>query len=314
MNINSIIFDGSNAAHRLSSVLKPLNNARGERVEVMYGLLRLISAVMRANPSEKCYVVWDGKGSKKMRQAIDPQYKFHREKDRDAEAKERIKGMHLQVERCWELFGQFLPIHWLSSEKYEADDIMAMLAHEASAASKTALIISGDKDLLQLVDQNISVYSPNGDKYCTHENFKEYTKGYPNPDAFLAGKCLTGDTSDNVPGVGGVGEITALRILEKHGWSLPNLLLKTSEELISSKVGQVITSASGRARITLNYKLMSLRGPAHRNIAEHFNYVETRSGTKINSKELRTNMARMQFASLMASYNQFIAPFQNLEL
>lgn len=317
METKAIIFDGSNAAHRLSSVLGPLNNARGERVEVLYGLLRLLSAVMRANPAEQCYVVWDGKNSKKIRQNIDPLYKHRRETDKDDSTKERIKGMHLQVERCWELFGQFLPIHWLVSEKYEADDIMAMLAHEANAKSETALIVSGDKDLLQLVTENVRVYSPNGDKYCTHENFSTYTKGFPTPQAFLAGKCLMGDQSDNVPGVGGVGEKTALKILEKHNWGLTGLLNSPSEELKSTKVGQVIISPSGVARIKLNYKLMSLQGNTHlQGTHEHIraNQIEVRKGTRINSRELRTNMARMQFASLMTSFPQFIAPFQELEI
>ena len=67
-----IIFDGSNAAHRISAATQPLTNAKGERVEVMFGLLRLLSSVMRLNPSTRCYLIWDGKGSRKIRQKLDP--------------------------------------------------------------------------------------------------------------------------------------------------------------------------------------------------------------------------------------------------
>lgn len=315
MKTDAIIFDASNAAHRISAASAPLTNAKGVRVEVVFGLLRLMSSVMRANPSKKCFVVWDGKNSRKIRQSIDPLYKCNREKDRDEDAKERIKGMHEQISKFWELFGQHLPINWLISEKYEADDIIAMLSNEEAGGGMSSLIVSGDKDLLQLVSEFTSVYSPNGDKYCQVENFSKYTapkgseSGFPNNMSWLYAKCLMGDSSDNVKGVGGVGEITALRILAAHDWDITNLLTSPADELIRSKVGQTILSTSGKARIALNYKLMSLHGKAHRRIQPEVDWLK---GT-MNTRELRTNLAKMQFASLMATFTQFISPFQLLE-
>src|SRR3954467_9246611 len=114
--------------------MTPLTNAKGERVEVMFGLLKLFSSVMRSNPSKRCYVIWDGKGSRAIRQAIDPEYKNNRERAQDPEVKARITDMHRQVERFWELFGAHLPITWMMSNKYEADDVMAMLAHTSTSS------------------------------------------------------------------------------------------------------------------------------------------------------------------------------------
>lgn len=305
-----IIFDGSNAAHRISAATQPLTNSKGERVEVMFGLLRLLSAVLRQNPAKRCYVIWDGRGSRKIRQDLDPLYKAHRDTQHDEETKDRIKGMHLQVERFWTLFGSNLPIIWMSSEKYEADDIIAMLTHAADYDKRSTLVISGDKDLLQLVTKNVSVYSPNSNKYCTLENFSEYTGGYPTPLAFLFGKCLQGDSSDNIPGIPGIGDKTALKILSEHKWELPNILLEPSDILKKSSVGQKLLSASGKDRIALNYSLMSLHAPLHQSVKKK--HVELQQG-KLNVTMLKAFFAKQQFASLLASFQQFIGPFNKLE-
>jgi DNA polymerase-1 len=310
MKTDWIVFDGSNAAHRLSAVNPALTTSKGERTEVMYGLLRLVSSVVRQNPAKRCVLVWDGKGSRGIRTAKDPTYKAHRHTSDDEETKERLKAMYEQLDKFWSLFGQYLPIEWLISESYEADDIMAMLAHEAVKDCKSCLLVSGDKDLLQLVTEGVSTYSPNSNKYCTLDNFQAYTGGYPDGFAFLAGKCLMGDSSDNIKGVGGVGEKTALKILSEHGWDLHQLKESPSADLKRSKVYQTIISPSGWDRIRLNYSLMSLHGPIHQTLKA--SKVDQRKG-RMDTKMLRLNLAKMQFVSIMASFTQFISPFNGLE-
>lgn len=308
--VDVIIFDGSNSAHRISAATQPLTNSKGERVEVMFGLLRLLSAVIRANPAKRCFVVWDGRGSRNIRLALDPEYKAHRHAQHDDEAKERIQGMHKQVEKFWELFGQNLPINWMISEKYEADDIIAMLAHAADTEGHTATIVSGDKDLLQLVTDNVTVFSPNSQKYCTLDNFQEYTKGYPTPWAFLYGKCLQGDDSDNITGIPGVGEKTALKLLEAHNWDLATLMNDPSGELKKTAVGQKLLSDSGKKRLGLNYSLMSLHAPLHQQLKK--GHIDLKHG-RMSTVMLKTHFAKQQFASLLASFQQFISPFLKLE-
>lgn len=304
---DSIIFDGSNAAHRTSNAVVPLTNAKGERVEVVFGLLRLLSSVMRLNPSKRCDVVWDGKQSRKLRQAIDPNYKSQRDSNRTEDDKERIEGMHKQVETFWDLFGQHLPITWHVSETYEADDIMAMLA---LTNDKASLIVSGDGDMLQLVNELITVFSPSRNDYCTPKNFEKYSKGYPNGLAHLYGKVLQGEppSGDNIPGIRGLGEVWALRLLSNHNWDLLEILENMIPEHAKTKLGQAILCDAGRARIALNYKLMSLRG----HTKYRMNKITTMNGT-LNTGRLRTNMAKTQFSSLLVSFNQFINPFMVLE-
>ena len=219
--------------------------------------------------------------------------------------------MHAQVDRFWELFGKNLPINWMVSERYEADDIIAMLTHACDADGTSCLVVSGDKDLLQLVTPHVSVFSPNSQKYCTLENFEEYTKGYPDPMSFLFGKCLQGDTSDNIAGIPGIGEKTAIKLLQEHGWTLAEILSCPSDTLKKSAVGQKILSDSGRKRIGLNYSLMSLHAPVHQRVRK--SHVDLQYGT-MNATMLKAHFAKQQFASLLASFQQFINPFNKLEV
>lgn len=308
MKVDTIIFDGSHAAHRISAATSPLTNSKSARVEVVFGLLRLLSSVLRNNPATQCIVAWDGIGSREIRKAIFPGYK-DRDKDKDDGTKERIKSMHEQVERFWTDFGQHLPIHWLISNKYEADDIIAMAARHYANFGDKVLIVSGDKDLLQLVGPNVTVYSPFGDKYCQSENFAEYTGGFPTPLSWLYAKCLMGDTSDKIPGIGGVQDKTALKILQATNFEIAPLRYAHCPG-IEGKLLKRIQETDTWAVIARNYKLMSLQGPVHHT------YVVQNAQEKIgkmDNVQLQTNIARNQFASILAAYTIFINPFRLLE-
>lgn len=308
MKYQAIIFDGSNAIHRLASAVPPLTNHAGERVEVMFGLLKLLSSVSRANPATACYICFDGKGSREIRQKIDPVYKDRRGKNWTEEDQARIDGMHAQTARFWTLFGQHLPINWLISTTYEADDIMAMIAAEYMANGKHSLIVSGDGDMLQLVSPLVTVFSPTRNDYCTPASFSKYTKGFLNGEAWLYGKVLQGEppTGDNIPGIRGVGEGWAKKLLEMHDWNLPKMLTSPTDEMKKSKLGKAILCAEGRDRIAKNYKLMSLRG--HKGLKA--DKVEIRKG-KLDKRQLQINLAKNQFSSILVSFNQFIAPFMS---
>lgn len=308
MKYKNLIFDGSNHIHRMSSALPPLTNAKGERVEVIFGMLKLLSSVARLNSASRCYICMDGPGSREIRQAIDPVYKDRRGSTFSEEDKERIAGMHAQAQTLWEMFGQYLPITWMVSSTYEADDIMAMVAAEGTQNGELSLIVSGDGDMLQLVSDTVVVYSPSRNSYCTPKTFLAYTKGYPDGQSFLLGKVLQGEppTGDNIPGIKGCGEVWAKRILEQHNWDIGEVLNNMDAALVKSKLGKAITCVEGRDRISKNYKLMSLRG--HKKLKR--DKVEIRVGT-LNKRQLQVNMAKYQFSSLLASFNQFINPFMS---
>ena len=309
-----IIFDGSNLSHRLSNALQPLTNRKGERVEVIFGMLRALSAVLKLNPAKRCYMIWDGRGSKLRRQKKDPLYKAHRAIMKD-EDKERIAIMHLQVAQFLKDFLAYIPVTHMISEYWEADDIMAMVAFHYSAEVDKITIVTGDKDLLQVVDSRVSVWSPSKELLITESNFEEVT-GYPDGQAFLYGKCLQGDSSDNVPGIPGVGEKTALKLLEAHGWNLGDLMKEDSfkKGVVRDGIRNAILESSGISRLSLNYKLMALttrrhyRGMCPKNM-ETVEVTETRSA---NWNQLRKNLAVNQMASILVDFNRWSAPLRSL--
>lgn len=311
MSHTVVVFDASNACHRISAATQPLTTTSGERVEVVFGMLRLISSVLRSYPGDKCYLTWDALGAKKIRQKLYPDYKAHRETAKDEETKLRLNEMHRQVAVFWEMFGQHLPVTWAESTKYEADDIIAMISHQTASADGKVVIISGDKDLLQLVNEQVQVYSPNSNKVCSLKNFQDYTKGWPGPWEFLLGKVLQGDASDNIKGIPGVGEKTALKLLEEHDWDIHKLLSYPTDRFAKSAVGQKFFSGTPQATVKLNFKLMSLGGPAHTETDAWNAHVHLKEG-ELNNKALKHGFTKLQFASLLASYSQFIGPFIRL--
>lgn len=310
---DAIIFDGSNLAHRLSAASAPLTNGKGERVEVIFGLLRAVSSIMRHNPARACYIVWDGRGSKARRQARDPLYKANRGKEFTDEDKERIAGMHRQIQAFWELFGKYLPITWMISEKYEADDIMAMIAFEMENTKRTSLIVTGDKDMLQLVSHFTHVFRPGKDNRYTPDNFQDLS-GYPDGQAFLYGKCLQGDSSDNIPGVPGIGEKTALKIMEEHGWHLASVLGNHYDLLGKTAVGRKLLEQDAKDRVSLNYSLMSLMSPITMGgLAEKpMRKISMQTGT-LQEIYLKSNCAKQGFASILGNFTQFIEPFKKVK-
>lgn len=303
MHTDVLIIDGSNAAHRFKAVLPPLNGPHGERVEIMLGLLRMISSTVRNNPAQEIFICWDGDGSKQIRLDIDPEYKANRTKN-DFEMR-ADSTMHKQVGQFWDLFGQYLPLTWVNSTTYEADDLIAMLVHACKRRGEKALIVTNDKDMLQLIDPLISMYCPTNEKYCTMDNFEEFSKGFPNPSSHLLAKILMGDSSDNIKGVGGVGDKTAIKILSEHGWVINNLVTNQNAALAKSKVGKNILAGADRIRI--NEQLMSLTLPYHHK--PNMKAIEFREGT-LNVEAFRKSLAKMEFMSILASFTSFIKCFE----
>lgn len=313
--VSAIIFDGSNACHRLSNALQPLTNRKGERVEVIFGFLRLLSAVLKLNPAKHCYVVFDGKGSKGRRQEKDPLYKAHRSKMSDDD-KERIGLMHKQVDRFVQMFLPYLPMTHIISDLWEADDIMSMLAHHHAHLGESSTIITGDKDLFQLVDGSVNVWSPNKELLIHADNFEEVTT-YPDGQAFLYGKVLMGDQSDNIPGITGVGEKTAHKLLEAHCWDMRALLdEKTFKQgVVRDGIRTAILSDSGKARIALNLSLMDLNTPKHRRglTDKRLAQMECFRATNVGKwNDLRKALAMNQMASLLTDFNRWSEPFRSL--
>ena len=213
LNDHILLIDGMNTLIRSFSLLKAMNPT-GTHVGGFVGFLRSLGYVTRIFDPTRVIVVWDGKGGSGNRQNINPNYKAQRATSRithwglydtKEEETEALIGQLFRVQDYLDC----LPIHQIMIEKLEADDIIAYLSKRASRSQvKKVTIVSSDKDFLQLVDDTVEVYAPIKKKTFTKSNVIDEIKVLPQNYNLV--KALLGDSSDNLPGVKGLGIKTIL--------------------------------------------------------------------------------------------------------
>lgn len=200
-----ILVDGSSYLYRAYHAFPPLTNSAGEPTGAMYGVLNMLrSLIMQYKPSHVA-VVFDAKG-KTFRDELFESYKSHRPPMPD-DLRAQIAPLHEMVEAMG------LPLLVVSG--VEADDVIGTLACEASRKGMPVLISTGDKDMAQLVEPNITLINTMNNTILGPDEVKE-KYGVP-PELIIDFLALMGDSSDNIPGVPGVGEKTALALLQGIG-------------------------------------------------------------------------------------------------
>ncbi|HEY7678861.1 MAG TPA: 5'-3' exonuclease H3TH domain-containing protein [Candidatus Methylomirabilis sp.] len=205
------LIDGSAYLYRAFHALPPLTTSRGVPTNAVLGFATMLLKVVRERQPGYLGVAFDGPGPTVRHRAF-AEYKAQRPPMPEALA-QQVPHVHRVVEA--------LRVPLLLVEGEEADDILATLARQARERGVPVVIVTGDKDLLQLVADGITVYEPMRDRwYDRDEVVARY--GVP-PDALADLFGLTGDAIDNVPGVPGVGEKTARALLQEFG-SLEGLL------------------------------------------------------------------------------------------
>ena len=194
---------------------QPLVNSKGENTSIARGAHDFLKRLIEKHKPE--YLGWVHDAGLSFRHERYPAYKATRERLEPAMQADFDTG----VERITQILEAFkVPV--LSLEGYEADDVIGTLVKQAAAKSVHAVIVSGDKDFVQLVDENIWILNPwhgrpgfTTEKWYDLENAGERL-GVP-PNRVVDYLALLGDTSDNVPGVKGIGEKTAHALIEKWG-------------------------------------------------------------------------------------------------
>ncbi|PHM71230.1 DNA polymerase I [Xenorhabdus sp. KJ12.1] len=200
-----ILVDGSSYLYRAYHAFPPLTNSAGEPTGAMYGVLNMLrSLIMQYRPSHVA-VVFDAKG-KTFRDELFAEYKSHRPPMPD-DLRDQIEPLHNMVRAMG------LPV--LVVPGVEADDVIGTLALQAEKEGRSVLISTGDKDMAQLVTPNITLINTMTNTILGPEEVIE-KYGIP-PELIIDFLALMGDSSDNIPGVPGVGEKTALGLLQGLG-------------------------------------------------------------------------------------------------
>lgn len=204
-----LLIDSNALIHRAYHAYpKTLTTPNGELINAVYGFFSIILQVIIKNKPEEIYFAFDAK-EKTFRHKLYKEYKGTRKKT-DEE-------LIMQFKVIKEILAE-AKIHYLELDGYEADDIIGTLAKSKELQGKKKIIITGDGDLMQLIDDETYVFLSGSSfqKSVLYDSITAEKKLGYSVDQIIEYKGLRGDTSDNIPGVSGIGEVTAKKILSKY--------------------------------------------------------------------------------------------------
>jgi DNA polymerase-1 len=238
-----VLIDGSGFIFRAFHALPPMTRSDGTVVNAVYGFTNMILKYLGANGfnagplGDHLAVIFDA-GRLTFRQDIYPAYKSHRpEVDPDL-----IPQFSLIRQSC-----EALGIPSVEMSGYEADDLIATYAAQAVEQGLLVTIVSGDKDLMQLVSDQVRLIDPLKDRIMGIPEV--YEKFGVSPEKVTQVQALAGDSSDGVPGVPGIGIKTAAQLIQTYG-SLEELLARV-EEIPQPKRRDLLKTHAEQARISL---------------------------------------------------------------
>ena len=242
-----IIIDGSSLMYRAFFALPLLTSSEGIYTNAIMGFSNMLGKILTDYKPDYIAVAFD-KSRKTFRTDMYEEYKGQRAKTPD-ELKSQIPLL--------KEFLAALGIAFIEIDNYEADDIIGTLARKSADEDCEALIVTGDKDALQLIAPQIKVMLTKRGimdmQVFDEETFKEKYAGLE-PHKLIDIKALMGDSSDNIPGVPGIGEKTALKLLTQFG-DLENLLANI-ENVSGKKLKEKLEQNQDLAR--LSYKLATI--------------------------------------------------------
>jgi len=205
------LIDGSSYIYRAYFAIRHLSNSKGLATNAIFGFTNMLLKVVREHAPDHLAVIFDAKGPT-FRKEIYPEYKANR----SAMPEDLVP----QIPLIKELVRAFnMPA--LEVPGFEADDIIATLARRFEAQGLAITVVTGDKDLMQIVSERVRLLDTMKDKISGLAEVAERFGG--TPDKVIEVQALAGDSSDNVPGVPGVGEKTAVKLINEFG-TVENLL------------------------------------------------------------------------------------------
>lgn len=276
------------------------------QTQAIFGVIKAIQTYASVSPESSIFAFWDGEAS--FRKELLPEYKANRSEAlaADPEAMKRREAYRKQIpilKKGLELLG----VPQILVPDREADDIAGAIVADTEPKGQKVTLITGDSDWLQLVGEHTSWIDPRGEgKKVTLENFLEMT-GYHTPAEYLQGKCLVGDTADNIPGVGGIGAKGAPLLLAQFR-SIKNFWVRceTGEYKPTKKAEISLWKGPGRNNFIRNLKLMKLRNPERPTLVEIARH--TNPG-KFQPDAFKALCERLAFMSILKNFDAFVKPF-----
>jgi DNA polymerase-1 len=298
------LVDGSSYIYRAYFAIRHLSSPKGFPTNALYGFTQMLLKLIKDRQPGHVAVVFD-LGRQTFRTELYPEYKANRAAMPDdlvpqiVPIKEMVRAFNIPV---------------LEKQGFEADDIIGTIARECEEAGMDVVVVTGDKDLMQIVTANVTLLDTMKDKVSGITEVLERFGVEPERVIEILG--LAGDTSDNIPGVPGVGEKTALKLIQEFG-SLDVLLERAGE--VKGKTGERIREFADQARLSrklatidrntpieYRYEDLAISPPDTKRLADLFREYgfttlmkELTSEASLSIEGYRTVLSEQEFSNLL---------------
>jgi DNA polymerase I len=271
------LIDGSSYIYRAYYAIRHLSSPRGFPTNAIYGFTQMLLRVMKEHAPDHLAVIFDA-GRLTFRNDIYPDYKANRATMPD--------DLIPQIGPIKDMVRAF-SIPALELAGFEADDIIATIAGECEKKGMAVMVVTGDKDLMQIVTENVRLLDTMKEKESGLQEVEERFGVDPGRVIDILG--LAGDTSDNIPGVPGIGEKTAIKLIQDYG-SLDALLANADQ--VKGKVGEKLREFAAQALLSRQLATVDRKVP----IDWHYDDLAV---TPPNSRRLAELFREYGFTTLM---------------
>ncbi|MBI9077244.1 MAG: DNA polymerase I [Desulfatibacillum sp.] len=289
------LVDGSAFIHRAFHVVRDLSNSRGLPTNAIFGFTKMMLKLVADKKPEYAAMVFDAKG---------PTFRHDMFQDYKANRSAMDEALVVQIPYIKDVTRAFnMPM--LEMQGFEADDLIGALARQAEEAGFMVVMVTSDKDFNQLVTHKSVVWDPMKDETRTVESIKE-TTGLE-PQSLIEVMALSGDTSDNIPGVAGIGPKTAIALIQEFG-SLEGVyenidaitkkkqkenLLKFKEEAYLSRK---LVTIDTHSPVDFNPEFFLLSEPDSPKLAKLFSELEFRDLVK--AYPVKTDLSKKEYIAI----------------
>ena len=274
-----LVIDGNSIINRAYYGMRPLTTRDGRSTHAVYGMINIISRQMNALKPDYAAVAFDLKAPTFRHKMYDG-YKAGRHP-----TPEDLLSQFPEAKECLSLMG----LHILELAGYEADDIQGTVAKLAHTVEDTeSYVLSGDRDLLQLIDDKVTVLlATNNDTKVMREG--EFREEYGiSPESFVDMKALMGDSSDNIPGVAGIGKKTAQTLIEQFG-TLDGIYENIEDKRITKGVREKLLRDRDNAYLSKTLATIITDAPIGKTLAELATKEPDRAGMYLKFTDLELN-------------------------
>lgn len=307
------LIDGSSYIYRAYYAIRQLSNSKGLATNAVLGFTNMLLKVVREEQPDHLAVIFDAKGPT-FRKDLYPEYKANRSA--------MPEDLRQQIPLIKELVQAFnMPALELAG--YEADDIIATLARRFAAEGMAVTVVTGDKDLMQIVDERIRLLDTMKDQVVGLEEVAERFGG--TPDKVIEVQALAGDSSDNVPGVPGIGEKTARQLIQDFG-SVENLLANI-DQVSGKKRQENLRQFGDQARLSkqlvtlvddlslaVDYEQLMLSEPDRKKLTDLFKELEFHKLLQEFSSDQRASGEGYHLVLSEAELDDMLAALQKAEM